>query len=141
MHRGGNTVDIASRVQAATKQLQLPLVITKATHDQLSDEFFRLRVCTAKLPGLPEQLDLYTAYPTCNVPQMRDNLDRYAEALEWFEAGNLATAERLLEDLATKNGTTPARFLAHHTAVQKQAAQGRRATDKSLASQGPVIEI
>ncbi len=134
----GSTVNAVSRVQAATKELQLPLLMTKATHDQLSSEFFRLRVCTAKLPGLPQQLDLYTAYPACDVPQLRDHLDRYAEALEWFEAGNLATAERLLEELATRDTTTPARFLAHHTAIQKQAAQGRRASDQS---QGPVIDI
>jgi len=134
----GNIVNVVSRVQAATKQMQLPLLMTKATHDQLSDDFFQLRVCTATLPGLNQQLDLYTAYATCDVPQLSNHLDRYSEALEWFEAGNLATAERLLEELASHDALTPARFLAQHTAIKKQAAQGRRAGDRL---RGPVIDI
>ncbi|MGI9455088.1 MAG: adenylate/guanylate cyclase domain-containing protein [Aeoliella sp.] len=137
----GNAVNVASRVQTAGKQLGLPLVMTRATETKLSDDYFGLRVCTAKLLGLEQELDLYTAYPASNLMQLQQHLDRYADALEWFEAGNLATAERLLDDLVTKGNVTPAQFLARQTAIQMQAAQSRRAVDKSAVSIGPVIEF
>jgi adenylate cyclase len=137
----GHAVHVANRVQAAGKQLQLPLVVTKATHDQRSDDIFGQRICTAKLPGLEQELDLYTIYPAGGETQLQEQLDRYAEALEWFEAGNLVTAERLLADLAAEGGMSPARFLADYTAVQLRAVHSRRVSDQSAFSQGPVIEL
>lgn len=137
----GKGVDLVRRVQSATSCLELPLLLSKATHDSLSGEFLCQRVCAARLPGLQQKLDLYAAYPASDAPSMRDDLDRYAEALEWFEAGNLATAERLLADLATRESRTPAPFLAHEVQVRMQAAQGRRASDVLTVNLGPVIEI
>lgn len=137
----GDAVHVASRVQAASKQLQLPLVMTKATHDKLTDEFFSQRICTAKLSGVEQEWDLYTVYPAQQESQLREQLDRYSEALDWYEAGNLVTAERLLADLAAQGEMTPARFLADHTTAQLQAVHRRRFSDQSVLSQGPVIEL
>ena len=137
----GDLANVATRVQGASKQLQLPLVMTKATHDQLSDEFFGQRICTAKLSGVEQQLDLYAVYPAHQEAQLREQLDQYAEALDWYEAGNLVTAERLLSDLASQGDVTPARFLADHTVAQLQAVHRRRFSDPADLSQGPVIEL
>lgn len=137
----GNAVNVASRVQSASKQLQLPLVITAATQTKLSDKFFTLRVCTAKLPGLEKPAELFTAYPASEAAVVKTRLDDYARALELFEAGELEAAEELLEQLAEAGPATPAQFLAHYTAAQKQGNLGRRAVDKYAAQHGPVIEI
>ena len=137
----GNAVNVASRVQSASKQLQLPLVITAATQTKLSDKFFTLRVCTAKLPGLEKPAELFTAYPASVAAAVKTRLDDYARALELFEAGELEAAEELLEQLAEAGPATPAQFLAHYTAAQKQGNLGRRAVDKYAAQHGPVIEI
>ncbi|MCA9230143.1 MAG: adenylate/guanylate cyclase domain-containing protein [Planctomycetales bacterium] len=137
----GNTVNIASRVQAASKQLQLPLVITSATQAQLTEKFFSLRTCTAKLPGLEQPIDLYTVYSASTAQRMMSNLDQYVHALELFEAGNLESAEKLLRDLAETGHNTPAHFLANYTAAQLNGNQGRRAVDKYAVQQGSVIEI
>jgi class 3 adenylate cyclase len=137
----GNTVNIASRVQAASKQLQLPLVITAATQTKLSDKFFTLRVCTAKLPGLERPAELFTAYPASEAQQVKSRLDEYSQALALFESGELEQAEELLNQLTSMGQATPARFLAHYTAAQKNGNLGRRAVDKYATGQGPVIEI
>ncbi|MEM8943546.1 MAG: adenylate/guanylate cyclase domain-containing protein [Planctomycetota bacterium] len=137
----GNTVNVASRVQAATKQLQLPLVITAATQAKLTDRFFTLRVCTAKLPGLEQPAELFTAYPTAEAARVRTRLDEYAHALELFEAGELEASETLLAELSKLGPATPARFLADYAAAQKQSNQGRRAVDRLAAQHGSVIEI
>jgi len=69
----GNTVHVASRVQAASKELQLPLVITAATQTQLTDQFFTLQTCTAKLPGLEQPVELYTVFPASEAKQARSS--------------------------------------------------------------------
>ncbi len=137
----GNTVNVASRVQAASKQLQLPLVITSATQAKLSDKFFTLRVCTAKLPGLERPAELFTAYPAAEAACIKLRLDQYSQALALFEAGALEEAEALLSKLTSLGQVTPAHFLARYTAAQQNGNLGRRAVDKYAAGQGPVIEI
>ena len=137
----GNTVHVASRVQAASKQLQLPLVITAATQTKLSDKFFTLRVCTAKLPGLEQPAELFTVYPATEAQSVKSRLDQYSRALALFEEGELEAAEVLLSELSTLGPATPAHFLAHYTAAQKSSNLGRRAVDKYASQKGPVIEI
>ncbi len=137
----GNTVNIASRVQAATKQLQLPLVITAATQAKLTEEFFTLRVCTAKLPGLEQPAELYTVYPAAKAESVQTRLDEYSLALAMFESGDLAGAAELLAKLTTLGSITPAHFLAHYTAAQKNGNLGRRAVDQYSPQENAVIEI
>ena len=137
----GNTVNVASRVQAASKQLGLPLVITAATQAKLTNKFFTLRACTAKLPGLEQPTKLFTVYPAAEAARVKDRLDQYAIALKLFESGQLEEAERLLQQLVQLGQATPAHFLAHYTAAQLNKHQGRRAVDKYATLKGPVIEI
>ena len=137
----GNAVNIASRVQAASKQLQLPLVITSATQTKLTDRFFTLRTCTAKLPGLAQPTELYTAYPASEAQKVKSRLDQYARALQLFEAGNLEAAEALLSKLVALGNATPAKFLAHYTTAKKQGNHGRRAVDQYTIDSNAVIEI
>lgn len=137
----GNAVNIASRVQSASKQLQLPLVITSATQTKLSPKFSTLRVCTAKLPGLEQPEQLFTVYPATKAKRIQERLDQYSRALELFEAGELEAAEVLLTEIKALGPVTPASFLAHYAAAQKNGNRGRRVVDKQAASLGPVIEI
>lgn len=137
----GNTVNVASRVQAASKELQLPLVITAATQTKLTNKFFTLRTCTAKLPGLEQPIELFTVYPAAEAKQVKSRLDQYAQALQLYEIGDFEAAEHLLSQLVKLGQATPAHFLAHHTAAQISGNQGRRAVDKYAAGQGSVIEI
>ena len=117
------------------------LVITAATQTKLSDKFFTLRVCTAKLPGLEQPAELFTAYPATEAANIKSRLDQYSHALALFESGELEEAETLLRELTSQGKVTPAQFLSHYTAAQKNGNLGRRAVDKYAAGQGPVIEI
>ena len=55
----GPNVHMASRVEAATKELGVPLVATQATAEQLPNTLATNRVCRARMPGLPKPVDLY----------------------------------------------------------------------------------
>lgn len=135
----GSNVNLASRVQAATRQLESPLLVTGATQRQLSSKFFTLRTCTARLPGLEQPVELFTVYPASDTLQMKTHLDQYAHALRLFEQGDLVMAEVLLSELVASGPRTPARFLAKRAALQRSAEVGRRATDR--VEYGPIVEI
>ena len=137
----GSGVNVASRVQAAAKHLDAPLLVTGAVRRQLSGRFVTLKVCTARLPGLEEPLELFTLFPATDGPRLRAAMERYAAALEAFEQGDLDAAEAILADLLAAGPTTPAAFLTQQTAALRQAALGRRATDQFGCTSDAVIEI
>lgn len=137
----GSAVNIASRVQAATRQLDVPMLITDAVRRRLTGAFVTLKACTAKLPGLEQPLELYTVFPATDGPRLQGDLDRYAGALAAFEQGDLAGAEELLAELLGDGPATPAAFLAQQAAALRQSARGRRASDQPLRAGEAVIEI
>jgi adenylate cyclase len=55
----GHTVNLASRVQDATKKLGFPLLITGSTRDRLPDTFTTTRVGRAPLRGVADEVVLY----------------------------------------------------------------------------------
>ena len=55
----GHTVNIASRVQAATKKLGVPLLITDATRARLGDGWRTARVGQIQLPGVADAAGLH----------------------------------------------------------------------------------
>jgi adenylate cyclase len=137
----GSAVNIASRVQAATKALDVPLLVTDAVRRRLSSRFITLRTCTAKLPGLEQPIELFTAFPATDGHRLQDDLQRYAMALTAFENGDLDAAEHVLSRLLADGPATPAAFLAQQAAALRNSALGRRATDLSGVREDAVIEI
>jgi adenylate cyclase len=137
----GVAVNIASRVQSAAKRLDVALLATDAVRKQLSSRFVTLKVCTARLPGLDQPLELFTLFPSTNAEQLQSNLEQYAEALEAFEQGDFGTAELRLSELLAAGPSTPATFLAEQVAALRQGALGRRATDEFGYTPDAVIEI
>jgi adenylate cyclase len=137
----GAAVNVAHRVQLATKALDIPLIVTHAVRRRLSSQFVTLKACTARLPGLEQPLDLFTVLPSTDGARMQSAFDRYAEALAAFEGGDLDSAERLLEKLLADGQATPAAFLAQQTKALRQSALGRRATDQLAYTPDAVIEI
>jgi adenylate cyclase len=137
----GSAVNVASRVQAATRPLDVPLLATNAVRRRLSTRFVTLKVCTAKLPGLEQPLDLFTVFPATDGHRLQDDIDRYAAALTAFETGDLDQAERVLEDLLQRGPATPAAFLAQQASALRQSALGRRAGDQFGCSREAVVEI
>lgn len=137
----GSAVNIASRVQSAAKRLDVPLLVTAAVRRRASTRLTALRVCTARLPGIEEPMELYTLFPAADAHRLQDDLDQYADALSAFERGDLNTAERELTALLAAGPATPASFLAQQTAALRRGEQGRRANDQLASTADAVIEI
>jgi len=137
----GRAVNVTSRVQTAAKRLDVEILTTDAVRRRLTSRYVTLKVCTARLPGLEEPLELFTVFPSTDAPALQGDLERYAAALEAFEQGDLEAAEQQLTHLLAKGPATPAAFLAQQTAALRRGALGRRSTDQFGCTPDAVIEI
>lgn len=137
----GRAMNLASRVQTAAKRLDVPLLVTDAVRRRVSSRLTALRVCTARLPGIEEPLELFTLFPAADAERLQGDLDRYAMALAAYERGDLDIAEQALEDLLAVGPATPAAFLAQQTAALRRGALGRRSDDLLGSAGDAVVEI
>lgn len=137
----GRAVNLASRVQTAAKRLDVPLLVTDAVRRRASTRLTALRVCTARLPGIDEPLELFTLFPAADAERLQEDLDRYAVALAAYERGDLDVAESELEGLLAMGPSTPASFLAQQTAALRRGGLGRRSDDLLGSAGDAVIEI
>ncbi len=91
----GNGVNLASRVQGATKYLRVSSIITGSTRRLLDTSFLVRRLCTVQVVNIAEPVELFEL--DCGDAPRRDELfPRYDESLAAFEAGNFSKAARLL---------------------------------------------
>lgn len=96
----GHTVNLASRVEGATRQLGAPIILTGTTAERLAGALAIRRLCQARLAGVSEAVALYELPPQ---PPPDDWLQYRAASeagLACFEAGRWAQAVELLEPLS-----------------------------------------
>ncbi len=133
--RGAN-VNLTSRVEAATKAIGLPLIITNATAVQLSNRFTAHRICRATLPGVEESLELFTIAASSSNIASDSAWSAYAAALQAFEQGDLDQAAAELTKIDATNAVVPARFLNDHIQRELGRQRHRRADDRPAPSRG-----
>lgn len=105
----GGGVNLASRVQGATKYLKVPVIITGSTRELLDESFLVRRLCRVRLVNIATPVDLYELDCTDGRQEM---FGEYAAALAAFDAGDFSTATKLLGNLlATWPGDGPSLVL------------------------------
>ncbi|HEY7315386.1 MAG TPA: adenylate/guanylate cyclase domain-containing protein [Gemmataceae bacterium] len=88
----GHAVNLASRVEGATKQLGIPLIITGSTHAQLGDGFATRRLCRVRVVGIDGTTDLHELHSE-NAPHgWLDWRATYEKGLAQYEAGEWVEA-------------------------------------------------
>ena len=97
----GNTVNLASRVQGATKYVRTPLVITGATAQQIGHEFPTRRLCSVEVVNIAEPIDLYELRAAAD-KAWADLKARYESALAAYESAEFHAATRILGNLLTE---------------------------------------
>lgn len=95
----GHTVNLASRVEGATKQLGIPILITGSTQALLDDSFATRRLCKVRVVGIGGAVDLYELDTEKATPEWLARRDSYESALKLFEAGKWVDAYRALARL------------------------------------------
>jgi adenylate cyclase len=95
----GTVVNLASRVQGATKFLKTPLLITGYTAAQLPDSFARRRLCQVRVQNIQAPVQLFELEPPGARPDWQELAALYQDALDEFEAGKFRKASSLLSDV------------------------------------------
>lgn len=137
----GTTVNLASRVEQATKALKIPIVVTGKTAALLSPEIPTFRLCGARLAGIDETISLHAICRPNVLPRLAADIARYQEALEAVECDRLDEARGLLRRTGSDNELVPFQFLAHSVQAAIDRQRGRRASDLLPADAMGRIEI
>jgi adenylate cyclase len=81
----GHTINLASRVQDATKNLRLPLLITGPTRDLLPPDYACRRLGLVRLAGVKEPALLYEVKGTSAPPEWQHRRELYEAGLALYE--------------------------------------------------------
>jgi adenylate cyclase len=95
----GMTVNLANRVESATKHLGIPILITGPTQRLLGDRFATRRLTKVRLADSPAAIDLYELHAESATPEWLRARDIYEAALAQYEAGQWAACGRSLYTL------------------------------------------
>jgi adenylate cyclase len=95
----GHAVNLASRVEGATKQLGVPILITGSTHAALGGGFATRRLCRVRVVGIAGEVDLHELHAEQATPEWLAHRDTYETGLVQYESGLWAEACRTLYPL------------------------------------------
>jgi adenylate cyclase len=133
----GPNVNVCNRVEAATKELGMPLLATQPTVQRLSNKFEASRVCRASMPGL-RPMNLYALRSSACDMRVSDAWQVYDEALRLFEQREYQEAADVLATIDPPPAAIPVRFLSNQVQQELGCAQRRRSTDRPAAHNGIV---
>jgi adenylate cyclase len=137
----GKNVNLTSRIEAATKQLGVPLVVTKPVASRLSSQFAVHRVCRAKIRGFERPLDLYTLTPPTSDAIATIAWPKYSAALKDFEQGRIQAAADALASVDVEFREVPTRFLSEHVQRELARKHQRRSTDTTAKAPNGIITL
>jgi adenylate cyclase len=100
----GHAVNLASRVEGATKHLGVPILITGATHAQLCGAFATRRLCRARVVGIEGAVDLHELHAAEPDDGWLARRDAYESGLALYESGRWRDACRTLYPLLDGGG-------------------------------------
>ncbi len=95
----GSTVNIASRLEAATKGIGLPTLVSEAVADQVKEFYLGRRVCQTVLSGISTPMNVYELFPRPVSAGMIEHLERYDRCLDLYEENKFLDAITQLVEL------------------------------------------
>jgi adenylate cyclase len=137
----GAAVNLTSRIESATKQLDVPLLISGATAKRLSNGFRTHRICRAQMRGFDQPVDLYGIAAASTSGDAPTAWRIYEGALQQFEQGSVQEAAEQLATIDTAIREIPSRFLSEHLQRELARQNRRRSTDKNSDVSRGVIAL
>lgn len=98
----GSTVNLASRVQGATKYIRTNLVITGTTKKKLTEAFHARRLATVRVKNMPDSVELHELVPE-RLAAWLDVRRSYEFALEEFEQRRFREALKTLGNILAQH--------------------------------------
>jgi adenylate cyclase len=106
----GHVVNLASRLEQATKQFGAPILLSGETAARLQPDMALRRLCRARMMGISAPVELFQLREASPNAGVTSHDDAFAEAMSRFEAGKLDEAIELLAALSA-NGHQAAGLL------------------------------
>jgi adenylate cyclase len=100
----GHTVNLASRVEGATKHLGVSLLITGSTRALVGNTFATRRLCRARVVGIAGEVELHELHAESASPDWQQRGESYEQALALYEAGKWSEASQAVFPILTGNG-------------------------------------
>jgi adenylate cyclase len=94
----GNTVNVASRVQGATKHLGANVIVTESTFQLLHTKPMARRLCSVRVVNIEQPVVLYQLFSDEGM-DYRELCQQYQLALAAYEKEELAKAIRILSEI------------------------------------------
>jgi adenylate cyclase len=92
----GHTVNLASRMEGATKQFGVPILITGFTRKLISDALSTRRLCQVRVVGIGGAVELYELHGDSASPEWKSFRDAYETGLNLFETRQWSKAGQTL---------------------------------------------
>jgi adenylate cyclase len=137
----GPNVNLASRVESATKELHVPFLATRATIERLSNQWATNRVCRAQMPGVQEPVDLYAISPPTIDERLKRAWQSYDNALRLFERAEFDAAADSLASIDETISDIPRRFLCDRVQTERGQKLRRRNSDTPNSRPTGVIPL
>jgi adenylate cyclase len=136
----GQDVHLASRVEAAAKQVHAPLLATRSTVGRLSTRLATHRVCRARLRGVEQPVDLFAVSLATMDKASSAQWHDYDLALSLFEQGRFSDAADVLRSMDQTIRAIPIRFLADE-AERALGRQRRRRSGDELGHTDGIVAL
>jgi adenylate cyclase len=109
----GHSVNLTSRIEAATKVFGVSCLMTAATRQQLRGDFPLRRVCKARLTGMTEANELFELSAASSQATWPTIRMRYEAALGLYESNQIAQCKQACRDILEEfgEGDAPTKWL------------------------------
>ena len=98
----GHTVNLASRIEGATKQFGVKVLITEHVAGRLPEGWTTRRLCRVRVVGIHGDVGIFELQPAPPDDDWLQLRDEYQQALEQFEARQWDQAEAQFTELSAK---------------------------------------
>ncbi len=95
----GNTVNLASRLEGATKQSGAQILLSGETLKRLPENFIARRVCNAQLAGMKQATELHELMGDSVTRRISKMTEQYELALQNYEQYNFHECQGLLSEI------------------------------------------
>lgn len=122
----GTTVNIASRLESATKGIGLPLIVSEDVAEKVAEHFYGRRICQTSLSGLSTPLHLFELIGKPLSKSAVDQLSKYDEGLALYENRKYSEAISLLCELNLDQPDPAAEYLLRQAMQRNKNNVDRR---------------
>ncbi|MBL8889350.1 MAG: adenylate/guanylate cyclase domain-containing protein [Planctomycetaceae bacterium] len=142
----GHEVNLASRLENATKRFGVPILISEATANRVEARCLTLRLCRTWLPGIESSQNVFQLLDRHPNQALVTAAQNYAAALEEFEAGRFDEClEKVTQRLIEEDGDRRLDYLLEQlelvipsTALRQRHPRLRTLAKSNDTASGPV---